>query len=83
MYNYKLFVLRIVVWSYICLLDYVDYADDLVIHTNMTTLAKSLEQEAEGIGTSVNANKTESICFKQEGVIFFWSGKPLKVYIPW
>ena len=51
---------------------YVDYADDVVLLAN--TLAHSefllynLEQTAEGINLHVNANKTEFMCFKQEGV---------------
>ena len=35
-------------------------------------------QEAGGIGLYVNANKTDSICFKQKGIISTQSGKLLK-----
>ena len=37
------------------------------------------EQAAGSIGFSVNANKIEFTCFKQEGTIYTLSGKPLKI----
>ena len=63
----------------------IDYADDQVVLANTAVKAKSilrsLEQAAEGIDLFVNTNKTEFICFicfKQEGAISTFSGKPLK-----
>ena len=57
-------------------------ADDLVLFTNTPAqteyLRHSLEQAAGGVGLHVNANKTEFMCFKQEGAISTLSGKPLK-----
>ena len=49
-----------------------NYADNLVLLTNTSTPAESLlqsmEQAAEGIGLYVNTNKTDFMCFKQEGL---------------
>ena len=39
----------------------------------------SLEQAAGGIILYENVNKTEFMCFKQEGAISILSGKPLKL----
>ena len=50
-----------------------DYADDLVLLANTPdqtkSLLHSLKQAAGGIGLNLNANKTEFMCFKQEGAI--------------
>ena len=58
-----------------------DYTDDLVLlgdtPTQTKSLLHSLEQAVGGIGLYVNANKTEFMCFKQEGAIFTLSDKPL------
>ena len=55
-----------------------DYADDKALLANTPTQAESrlncLEQAASGIGLHVNANKTEYICFNQEGDIFTLNG---------
>ena len=61
-----------------------------VILANASVESKSLlhclEQVAEAIGFYVNVNKTEFMCFKQEGAIFTLSVKILKkswhVHIP-
>ena len=54
-----------------------DNADDLVLHENTPVqaeyLLQSLEQAAEGIGSTLNANKTKYICVKQKGTISNWS----------
>ena len=59
------------------------YADDqeLLVNTSTQTefLLHSLEQAAGGIGLYVNANKTESVCFKQNGAISTLRAKPLKL----
>ena len=51
-----------------------DYAYDLAFVANTPakadSLRYSLEQETEGIDIYVSANKTEFICFRQEGAIF-------------
>ena len=39
----------------------------------------SLEQVAIGIGLYVNSDKTEFMCFNQDGAIFWLNGKPLKL----
>ena len=50
-----------------------NYTDDLVLLTNTLPQTKSLQyslkQAAEGVELYVNANKTEFMCFKQEGAI--------------
>ena len=60
-----------------------DYADDLVLLTNTTAQTKSLLQSLEQAERSVDlynlADKTEFVSFKQEGVIFTLSNKPLKL----
>ena len=38
-----------------------------------------LEQAARGIGFYMNADKTEFMCFKQDGAISTLSAKPLKI----
>ena len=61
----------------------VEYVDNLALLTDTPAQAQpqlhSLEQAAWGIGLYVNANKTELICFKQEGVISILSAKFLKL----
>ena len=58
------------------------YEDDPVLLTNTPAQAESflhsLVQEAGGISLCLNANITESMCFKQERTISNLSGKPLK-----
>ena len=60
-----------------------DYVDDLALLANTPpkaeSLLHSLGETAEGINLNVNANKTESLCFKQEGTVFIFSGKSLKI----
>ena len=55
----------------------VDYADDLTLLANTPSQAKfqlyNLEQVTGGIGTHVNADKTEYMCFTTP------SGRPLKL----
>ena len=55
-----------------------NYADDLALLANTPAQPKSvlnnLEQAAEGTGLSVNANKTEFICFHPERTIAILSG---------
>ena len=52
------------------------YTDDLALLVNIPA---SAEQTARSIGLYVNANKTDSMRFKQEGTIFTLSGKALKL----
>ena len=58
-----------------------DNADDLAFLANTPAQAESQlhspEQVAGGIRLYMNTNKTESMCFKQEGAIST-SGRPLK-----
>ena len=50
------------------------------LNVNRTeSLLHSLEQTARGIGLYVNANKIESMSFKQEGTIFILRSEPLKL----
>ena len=60
-----------------------DYADDIALLGNTHAQAKSLlynlEHIAGGISLHVNANKTEYMCFNQEGAISTFSGEPLKL----
>ena len=46
--------------------------DDLALHTNTPTKAESqlycLEQAARCVGLYVNSDKTEFMCFKQNGI---------------
>ena len=60
-----------------------DYAGDLVLLTNTVGQAKSLlhslEHAARGIGLSVNSDKMEFVCFKQDGAISTINGKCLKI----
>ena len=62
----------------------VDYPDDLALLGNTPAqvefLLHSLDHVAERIGFYENANKTESICLKQERVVSTLSGKPLKLF---
>ena len=60
-----------------------NYADDIAILVNTPdqaeTLLHSLERAATGIGLSVNAHKTEYICFNQTGDISTLEGTSLKL----
>ena len=60
-----------------------DYADDIAILANTPnqaeTLLHSLEQAAAGIGSHVNAHKTEYMCFNQTGNISTLDGSSLKL----
>ena len=60
-----------------------DNVDDQALLANTSTqaesLLRSLEQEIGGIDLSRNVNKIESMCFKHEGVISTFSGKPMKL----
>ena len=58
-----------------------DYADDLALLANTVAQAESLLyslKQAEGIRLHVNVNKTEYMCFKQQGAISTLSWRPLK-----
>ena len=59
-----------------------DNTDDRMLHAHTPAQAKSLlhslEQAAGGIGVYVNANKTDFMCFNQDGAISTWSSRPLK-----
>ena len=59
------------------------YADNIALLTNTPTrgesLLHSLEQAAEGIVLHVNADKTENMCFNQEGDISTLNGGSLKL----
>ena len=60
-----------------------DYADDIALLANTPnqaeTLLHSLERAAAGIGLSVNAHKTEFMCFNQKGDISKLDGTSLKL----
>ena len=57
--------------------------NDLVFLTNTPTQAEflphSLKQVERGIGLYMNIDKTEFMCFNQDGVISEFNGKPLKL----
>ena len=59
-----------------------DYIDNLALLTNTSafveSLLHSLEQAAGCIGLCMNANETNSMCFKQEGILSTLGDKPLK-----
>ena len=63
--------------------DYTDFAKDLTllayISAHSEFLLHSLQQAAEGTGIYVNADKTEFMCFKQEGATSTLNGKPLNL----
>ena len=65
-----------------------DYRDDLTLLANTPAQSESLldrpEQAASGIGLNVNSDKTEFMCFKQDGTISTLNDEPLKlvVHIP-
>ena len=63
--------------------DSIILTDNLSLLTNITTEARlllhSLVQTVEDVCLYVNANKTDFICFKDEGVISNLNGKPLKL----
>ena len=58
-----------------------DYVDDIMLHANTPTKAKSLlhslEQAAGDIDFHMNANKMEYICFNQEEL------SPLRMAVHW
>ena len=60
-----------------------EYADDRALLANTPTLVEhllhSLEQSAGRIGLHVNTNKTEYMCFNQEGAEFNLKGGLLKL----
>ena len=60
-----------------------DFPDDLVFVVNTPAQAKYLlhsqEQAAGGIDLNMNMNATKFKCFKQEGAIFTFSSKSLKL----
>ena len=60
-----------------------DYTYDLALLANIPAQAESqlhsLEQAIGSIDLYVNANKTESMCFEQNGAISTFNGKPLKL----
>ena len=51
-----------------------DYADDLELLANT-----SAQAETHRASLYVNANKTEFMCFKQEGAVSTLSGRPIKL----
>ena len=59
------------------------YADSLVLLANTPAQAESLlhslEQAAESIGLNMNTNKTDYMCFKQEGAISTLNRRSLKL----
>ena len=59
-----------------------DNVDDVALLVNTPAQAESLlhslEQTARGIGHFVNSNKTEFMCFNQDGAMSSLNGKPLK-----
>ena len=61
----------------------VDYADDIALLANILaqaeTLLHSLERSAAGIGSHVNAHKTEYMCFNQIGDISILNGSCVKL----
>ena len=60
-----------------------DYADDIVLLTNIPTQAEillhNLEQAAAGIGLHINTDKMEYMCFNQRGDISTLNGSSLKL----
>ena len=60
-----------------------DYADDIAILANTPDQAETLQHSFEwapaGIGLSVNAHKTEYMCYNQTGDISTLDGTPLKL----
>ena len=63
-----------------------DYADDLVFLANTLAYAKPLlhrlKHAAEGTDFCVSANKTEYMCFEQEGTISSLSAQGSKISRP-
>ena len=61
----------------------VNYADDIVLLTNIPiqaeSLLHSLEQAAGGIGLHVNSDKMEYMCFTQSGDISTLNSRSLKL----
>ena len=60
-----------------------DYADDLALLVNTSTQAESLlhspEQAVRGISLCMNSDKTEFMCFNQNGAISSLNDKPQKL----
>ena len=60
-----------------------DNADDLTLLAyrlvQIKFLLYSLEQTARGIGLCMNSDKTEFMCFKQDGTISTLNDKPLEL----
>ena len=60
-----------------------NYADDIALLANTPTQAESLlhslEQAVGGIDLHVNTDKTEYLCFNQEGIISTLNGSSLKL----
>ena len=60
-----------------------DYTNDLALASNIPAQAKplmhSMKQAARDIGFYVNPNKTEFLCFKENGAFATLYGKPLKL----
>ena len=60
----------------------VNYADDQALLENTPDQIECQERSQDQTGRTglyVNANKTEYMCYKQNGAIFTLSGKPLKL----
>ena len=58
-----------------------DDAEDLVLLAQAESLLPSLEKAAEIIGIYKIADKTEFMCFKQDGVICTLNRKSLKLEV--
>ena len=60
-----------------------DYTDDIALLINTAAHTESplhsLEQVVSGIGVTVNAEKTEHMCFNQRGAISILNSGPLKL----
>ena len=60
-----------------------DNAADQILLTNTSAhaeyLQQSLEQAAKGFGLYINSDKTDFMCFKQNGAISVLNDKPLKL----
>ena len=60
-----------------------DFSVNLTLYANTFDQAEflqhGLEKSATGIGLYVKSDKTEFMCFKQDGAIFTLNNKPLKL----
>ena len=60
-----------------------DYADDQALLANISYQVKSLlhrlEQPARSISFNVNSDKTELVCFNQDGAMTLLNGKTMKL----